>query len=110
MYLCTCPIHTLVVVAWDNDILKASLMLCFWLLEPEKFKLHTKDIAEVNATGVVYAIPECAEGKLCPHAHFSDVLYYGVGIQYSVCLYARFSQDLRSGQADDGTPLFLCRN
>ncbi len=57
-------------------------MLCFWLLEPEKFKLHTKNNAEVNATGVVY-IPGVCRGLNMPSRTLFGVCYIltSVGIQ-----------------------------
>jgi|GEM_PF-4687506 len=63
---------------------KASLMLCFWQL-----KITTEKTSQEHCGGECYGCsiysPECAEGKLCPHAHFWDAyILTSVGIQDSV--------------------------
>ena len=47
--------------------------LCFWSLEPRKFKRRIKDNAEVDATGGYILSRGCAEGLLCPYAHYSRI-------------------------------------
>lgn len=58
-------------------------MLCFWLLEPEKFKLHTKDKSGDECYGCSVYNPECATTANHAVTHTFRVYYIltGVGIR-----------------------------
>ena len=63
---------------------KRHCTLCFWWLERRKLKPLIKDNGRGDAYGCVYcAQPECAEGLLCPHAHFWVHCIYSWG--YQIC-------------------------
>jgi len=65
--------------------------------------------SEMDATGVVYILPECAEGKFCPHAHlWVYCILYGVGIHILFVHWSGCGRPQIAGQADEDTPLFVC--
>lgn len=62
---------------------KRHCTLCFWTFERRKLKSQSKTMPEVTPTDVyICAQPECAEGELCPHAHFwVHSIYSSEGIE-----------------------------
>ena len=72
---------TLRLVGEDSDILESVIDALFLATQNYHNKDQSRTIADMNATGV-YILPECAEGKLCPHAHFlGTFILTSVGIQ-----------------------------
>ena len=67
-----------------HDIVEQRLTtLCFWFLEPEKFKCAIKNIAEWMLR-VVYTSPVSVRRLVQPQAHFTGcTIYTGVGV---ICL------------------------
>ena len=68
---------------------KRHCTLCFWWLERRKLKPLIKDNGRGDAYGCVYRTqPECAEGLLCPHAHFWVYCIYTTW-GYRICSFYR---------------------
>ena len=89
------------------------LTLVFGFIEPEKFNLLIKDMAEVDATRKVYCFPLGVQGTSCPHAHFFGSCYIsdGVGINLFSLLIRGFSGPNETDWQRHRYPaFFLCIN
>ena len=76
-------------------------------------KARIKNIADVDATGLVYSFPVgVRRGCHITLMHtFRDIIYQQRGYQFCLVYLCRFSQDLRCrASSKSDTPLFLCRN
>lgn len=94
---------------WEQHIGKCLLTLCFWSLEPEKFKRRNQKHCRGRYYGWVYnRSRRCVEGcPIFPHAHLKDIVYTnGVGVKFCFVHFYRFSQDLNDGQAGARYPAF----
>ena len=69
-----------------NIVEQRLTTLCFWTLEPRKFKLFWQEHRRVDATGGIH-LPLVCRGVSASQAHFNGcTIYHGVGVIF--CLFS----------------------